>query len=40
LDERNPATGAQHLKMPLPPPEIARRLADALSAFANSLRGR
>jgi hypothetical protein len=38
--EYNPATGAQHLKMPLPPPEIARRLADALSAFANSLRGR
>jgi hypothetical protein len=38
--ERDPATGAQSLKMPLPPPEAARRLADALSALADGLRGR
>lgn len=38
--ERDPATGAQNLKMPLPPPETARRLADALSVLADSLRGR
>lgn len=37
--ERDPMTGAQNLKMPLPPPEMARRLADALSALAGSLRG-
>jgi hypothetical protein len=37
--ERDPATGAQSLRMPLPPPEIARRLADALSALATGLRG-
>ena len=38
--ERDPATGAQNLKMPLPPPAIARQLADALSALADGLRGR
>jgi hypothetical protein len=38
--ERNLATGAQHLKMPLPPPETARQLANALSALAGSLRGK
>ena len=38
--ERDPATGAQNLKMPLPPPETARQLANALSAIADSLRGR
>jgi superfamily II DNA or RNA helicase len=38
--ERNPTTGAQSLKMPLPRPEAARQLADALSALADSLRGR
>ena len=38
--ERDPATGARHLKMPLPPPETARQLADALSALADGLRGR
>jgi ERCC4-related helicase len=38
--ERDPATGAQNLKMPLPPPETARQLANALSALADSLRGR
>ncbi len=36
--ERDPTTGAQSLKMPLPPPETARRLANALSALADSLR--
>jgi superfamily II DNA or RNA helicase len=38
--ERDPATGARHLKMPLPPPETARQLADALAALADGLRGR
>jgi hypothetical protein len=37
--ERDPATGAQNLKMPLPAPETARQLANALSALADSLRG-
>jgi Helicase conserved C-terminal domain/SNF2-related domain len=38
--ERDPATGAQNLKIPLPPPETARQLAIALSALADSLRGK
>ena len=38
--ERDAATGAQSLKMPLPPPETARLLADMLSTLADSLRGR
>jgi len=38
--EREPATGAQSLKMPLPPPETARQLANMLSALANGLRGK
>jgi hypothetical protein len=38
--ERDPATGVQNLKMPLPAPETARQLADALSALADGLRGR
>ena len=38
--ERDPATGAQNLKMPLPPPETTRQLANALSALADSLRGK
>jgi hypothetical protein len=38
--ERDPATGAQTLKMPLPPPETARQLANALSALGDSLRGK
>jgi hypothetical protein len=38
--ERDPATGAQNLKMPLPAPETARQLAAALSALADGLRGR
>jgi hypothetical protein len=37
--ERDPATGAQNLKIPLPAPETARQLANALSALADSLRG-
>ena len=37
--ERDLATGARSLKMPLPPPETARRLADALAALAEGLRG-
>jgi len=36
--ERDPHTGVQHLKLPLPPPEMARQLADVLSAVAESLR--
>jgi superfamily II DNA or RNA helicase len=38
--ERDPRTGAQNLRVPLPPPEMARQLADVLSAIAESLRGR
>jgi hypothetical protein len=37
--ERDPATGAHNLKIPLPPPDVARRLADALSGIAGMLRG-
>ncbi|WP_297927696.1 DEAD/DEAH box helicase [Metallibacterium sp.] len=36
--ECDPATGARHFKVPLPPPQTARRLADALSALADALR--
>jgi ERCC4-related helicase len=36
--ESDPATGARHLKMPLPAPETMGRLADAFSALAKSLR--
>ena len=38
--ERDPATGAQNLKVPMPPPETARQLANALSVLADSLRGK
>ncbi len=38
--ERDPTTGAQSLKVPLPSPETARHLANVLSSFADSLRGR
>jgi hypothetical protein len=34
----DPATGARHLRMPLPAPETMARLADAFSAIAESLR--
>jgi hypothetical protein len=37
--ERDPATGAPHLRMPLPPPQVARQLADMLATLANQLRG-
>jgi hypothetical protein len=37
--ERDAATGTQSLKVPLLPPETARRLADMLSTLADSLRG-
>jgi len=37
--EHDPATGARSLRLPLPPPETARRLAEALAAIADSLRG-
>ncbi|HTD29713.1 MAG TPA: DEAD/DEAH box helicase, partial [Xanthomonadaceae bacterium] len=37
--ERDPASGASTLKIPLPPPETARRLADALSQLAKALHG-
>ncbi|MBO0735639.1 MAG: DEAD/DEAH box helicase [Alphaproteobacteria bacterium] len=36
--ERDPVTGAQNFKMPLPPPETARQIANALSALAETLR--
>ena len=38
--ERDPATGAQNLRIPLPPPETVQHLANALSALAEGLRGR
>jgi hypothetical protein len=38
--ERDPASGAQNLKMPLPPPETTRQLANVLSALADGLRGK
>jgi hypothetical protein len=37
--ERDPKTGGQNLRIPLPPPETARRLADMLGALAERLRG-
>jgi hypothetical protein len=37
--ERDPATGACSLRLPLPPPQTARRLADVLSVIADSLPG-
>ncbi len=36
--ERDPATGTRSLKVPLPPPETAKRLADALSVLADTLK--
>jgi ERCC4-related helicase len=38
--ERNPTTGVQNLKMPLPAPETVRQIANALSALADTLRGK
>ncbi|GHU27315.1 hypothetical protein AGMMS50256_06920 [Betaproteobacteria bacterium] len=38
--ERDPTSGVSSLKLPLPPPETARRFADALSGLAEVLRGK
>jgi len=38
--ERDQVTGTRSLKIPLPPPEVANQLADALSSLADGLRGR
>jgi hypothetical protein len=38
--ERDPVSGAQSLKMPLPSLETARQIANALSALADGLRGK
>jgi superfamily II DNA/RNA helicase len=38
--ERDPQTGARNLKLPLPPPETARQIADALSLMTQALHGR
>jgi len=38
--ESDPTTGVQSLKVPLPSPETAMQLANALSALADSLRSR
>ena len=38
--ERDPGSGVQSLKVPLPSPETAGQIADALSMLANALRGR
>ncbi|MDP2821575.1 MAG: hypothetical protein Q8O52_02690, partial [Sulfuritalea sp.] len=37
--ERDPATGTRSLKLPLPPPETAKKLAAALALAAEALRG-
>ena len=37
--ERDPASGAASLKIPLPPPETTRQLADAFAQLAHTLRG-
>jgi hypothetical protein len=38
--ERDPATGARSLKVPLPPPDVTSRIADAFSSLADLLRRR
>lgn len=38
--ERDPSTGARSLKLPMPTPEITKRLADTLAAVADALRGK
>ncbi|MEO8858710.1 MAG: DEAD/DEAH box helicase [Burkholderiaceae bacterium] len=38
--ERDPDTGTRSLKLPMPSPATANRLADALSTFSDVLRGR
>ena len=37
--ERDSHTGKQHLKIPMPSPEISHQIANALAAMAESLRG-
>ncbi len=36
--ERDPATGARSLRVPLPPPAVTSRIADAFSTLADLLR--
>ncbi|MDR3435754.1 DEAD/DEAH box helicase [Telmatospirillum sp.] len=38
--ERDPATGARNLKIPLPAPETTRQIANVLSALADSMRSK
>ena len=38
--ERDPASGARSLKVPLPPPDTAKRIADTLLLLAEALRGK
>ncbi|MBL8298745.1 MAG: DEAD/DEAH box helicase [Rhodanobacteraceae bacterium] len=38
--ERDPTSGARHLKLPVPPPETVRLLADAFSTLADALRSK
>ena len=38
--ERDPNTGARNFKVPLPPPETAKQLADAFSVLVDVLRGK
>ena len=38
--ERDPVSGASLLKIPMPPPETAERLANAFAALAGVLRGK
>jgi hypothetical protein len=37
--ERDPVTGTRSLRVPLPPPQVASQLADALTALARMLGG-
>ncbi len=37
--ERDPATGLRSLKVPLPPPDTGKRIADALALLADALLG-
>ncbi len=37
--ERDPATGARSLKLPLPAPQTGKRIADALALLADALLG-
>lgn len=38
--ERDPATGNRSIKVPLPPPETAKKIAYTLAVLADALRGR